>query len=179
MDKSHTGECGSRQQGAVLVVSLVFLTVLTILGVTALNTSALQNIMASNFQFQIDAMQNAEVSVGTGEDVAFNIVDTGGASALGFEVFDSASNEYHLAGTIDTTNPDWAASGYSPKTTANGEYLIEYAGIVVVGSGNAVGIGNGGTTSGNTGHVFMISARNASSKGATRTIQTSLVTLVP
>ena len=179
MDKSNTGKCGSRQRGAVLIVSLVFLTVLTILGVNALNTSVMQNTMANNFQFQIGAMEDAEVSVGMGEDVATDIVDTGGASTLGFEVFGTASNEYHLAGTIDPTSPDWVASGYSPKATANGEYVIEYAGIVDVGNGNAVGVGNGGATSGNTGHIFLISARSGTSKGATRTIQTTFVTLVP
>jgi hypothetical protein len=179
MDKLNTAKCTTRQRGAVLIVSLVFLTILTILGVTALNTSALQNTMASNFQFQIGAMEDAEVSVGMGEDVALDIVDTSGASNLGFEVFGTASNEYHLAGTIDTANPDWLAAGYSPKATANGEYVIEYAGIVDMGSGNAVNIGNGGATSGNTGHVFLISARSETSKGATRTLQTTLVTLVP
>lgn len=178
MDRSYTGEFAGRQHGAVMAVSLIFLAALTILGVAALNSSALQNTMASNFQFQIGAMENAEVSVEVGEDTSGDIVDTD-ADNLSFEVFDTVGNEYHLAGTVDPTDQDWAASGYSPKTTASGEYVVEYVGIIPLGTGNDVGVGIGEGISGSTGHVFIVSARSGSNKGATRTIQTTFVTLVP
>jgi hypothetical protein len=160
----------------VLAISLIVLAVLTILGVAALNTSALQSTMANNFQFQIGAMENAEVSVGIGEDIAVDIVDTGD---IGFELFDTANNEFQLGGTVDPTDLDWTASGYSPRATANGEYVVEYVGIIPLGTGNDVAVGVGEIISGNMGHFFIVSARSKTNKGATRTLQTTLVTLVP
>ncbi len=48
------------QQGATLVVGLVLLLVLTVLGVSGMNTATMEVTMASNTQFQQDAFQEAE-----------------------------------------------------------------------------------------------------------------------
>ena len=59
---------GRRQQsGAVLIVAMIILVVLTLLGVTAMNTSSLQEKIASNTQEQVHAFQAAE----TGLNLAF------------------------------------------------------------------------------------------------------------
>lgn len=50
----------ARQDGIVLVVGLVFLLVLTILGVTSLRTTTLQQRMAGNLQQRTVAFQDAE-----------------------------------------------------------------------------------------------------------------------
>ncbi len=50
----------SREAGAALVISLVLLLVLTVLGVSGMNTATLQVTMAGNTQFQEDAFQEAE-----------------------------------------------------------------------------------------------------------------------
>lgn len=55
-----------KQRGAALVVGLILLMVLTVLGVSGMNTSTLELTMASNAQFQQDAFQAAE----TGIDIA-------------------------------------------------------------------------------------------------------------
>lgn len=54
------------QRGAALVVGLILLMVLTVLGVSGMNSSTLELTMASNAQFQQDAFQAAE----TGIDIA-------------------------------------------------------------------------------------------------------------
>ena len=48
------------QQGATLVVGLVLLLVLTVLGVSTMNTATMEVQMAGNTQFQEDAFQAAE-----------------------------------------------------------------------------------------------------------------------
>jgi type IV pilus assembly protein PilX len=50
----------SRQTGATLVVGLVLLLVLTILGVSGMNTAKMEITMAANTQYQQDAFQMAE-----------------------------------------------------------------------------------------------------------------------
>jgi type IV pilus assembly protein PilX len=50
----------SRQTGATLVVGLVLLLVLTVLGVSGMNTATMEITMAGNTQYREDAFQMAE-----------------------------------------------------------------------------------------------------------------------
>ncbi len=172
MNKLHAHKLASGQRGAVLAVSLILLAILTVIGTTAMNTSVLQNTMASNFQFQIGAMENAELTLQASEEDIDDVLDL--ATATGFEVFDTPNNHYHMAAadTIDPNAEDWGA--YSPKSTADGIYVIEYAGVVPIGGGS-LGIGGGGVTADNFRHVFLISARGETGNGASRTVQTTVV----
>jgi type IV pilus assembly protein PilX len=51
------------QRGATLVVGLVLLLVLTVLGVSGMNTATMQITMAANTQFQEDAFQQTEDAI--------------------------------------------------------------------------------------------------------------------
>jgi type IV pilus assembly protein PilX len=53
----------ARQRGAVLVVSLVLLVVLTLLGVSVMNVTQLEERMASNAQEMTQAFQSAETGL--------------------------------------------------------------------------------------------------------------------
>ena len=53
----------TQQQGAALIVGLVLLMVLTVLGISGMNTATLELTMASNAQFHQDAFQAAETGV--------------------------------------------------------------------------------------------------------------------
>lgn len=57
-----------RERGITLVVTLLFLLLLTILGITAMNTSGLQEKMAGNLRDQDTALQAAESALRGGED---------------------------------------------------------------------------------------------------------------
>ena len=57
-----------RERGATLVVSLILLLVLTVLGVSGMNTATLELTMASNAQYHEGAFQAAE----TGIDIAIS-----------------------------------------------------------------------------------------------------------
>jgi type IV pilus assembly protein PilX len=50
----------SRQKGATLVVGLVLLLVLTVLGVSGMNTATMEVTMAANTQYQDEAFEMAE-----------------------------------------------------------------------------------------------------------------------
>ena len=58
---------GDRQAGMALVLSLLFLLILTILGVTSMNTSTLQEKMAGNMKNQYTAFQASESALRDGE----------------------------------------------------------------------------------------------------------------
>ena len=53
----------ARQTGATLIVGLVLLLVLTVLGVSGMNTATMEITMAGNTQFQQDAFQAAETAI--------------------------------------------------------------------------------------------------------------------
>mgnify|MGYP001817162816 CR=1 FL=1 len=74
-----------RQTGAVLIVSMIFLIVLTLLAVSSMNTTSLEEKMASNQQESINAFQAAE---------------TGLAQAL------ADLNSYDLTGTYSVAPAD-------------------------------------------------------------------------
>jgi len=83
-----------RQRGIVLVVGLVFLLVLTIIGVTALRTTALEERMAGNLQQQTIAFQDAESRVA-------ELINTLNAGTVNLSANDNCQT------TIDPeTNPD-------------------------------------------------------------------------
>jgi type IV pilus assembly protein PilX len=64
-----TSSLRAQQQGATLIVGLVLLLVLTVIGVSGMNTATMEITMAANTQFQEDAFQEAEdgidIAIGT------------------------------------------------------------------------------------------------------------------
>ncbi|MFL2545857.1 MAG: PilX N-terminal domain-containing pilus assembly protein [Candidatus Rariloculaceae bacterium] len=60
---SELGSFGRSQRGAVLLVGLIFLVVLTVLGISGMNTATLELAQASNTQSHQEAFQAAEVGI--------------------------------------------------------------------------------------------------------------------
>src|SRR5690606_12515544 len=63
----HTGDRAGRQRGAVLVISLVMLVLVTLLGITAMQNSTMQERLAGNLWDRNKAFQAAEAGLRTGE----------------------------------------------------------------------------------------------------------------
>jgi len=101
--------CG-HQRGVVLIMSLVFLMILTILGISAMGTSSLEEKMSGNIQESTHAFEAAE----SGLNQAFS---TSGALSLSGTTtypFYYSSNKYKAS--VDTTFKQFATpkrgSGY-------------------------------------------------------------------
>ena len=97
---------GRHQSGAVLIVAMIILVVLTLLGVTAMNTSSLQEKIASNTQEQVHAFQAAETGLNQAfaDNLAYDISSTysGGAAPTVF------------AGSADSASYMPTFLGFSP-----------------------------------------------------------------
>ena len=65
MKAKRTNTLGSRgdQRGAVLVVGLILLMVITVLGISGMNTATLELTMAGNTQFHQEAFQAADTGI--------------------------------------------------------------------------------------------------------------------
>lgn len=94
----------TRQSGAVLIVAMIILVILTLLGVTAMNTSSLQERIASNTQEQVHAFQAAE----TGLNQAF-------ADNLSYDIMDDYTTApATFAGSADSASYAPTFLGFSP-----------------------------------------------------------------
>lgn len=141
MTRSHL----SPQGGAALIVALVFLLILTILGVTAMSGANLQEKMAGNLQDQNLAFQSAETALIAAEDWINNqvskpifpnesiglYVPSTGAKAVWESVDWTGSNV-----VIYPNQPGRAVTGDSLRVAQQPRYLIEDLGEVAEQNGS-------------------------------------------
>ncbi len=129
-----------RQQGVVLVVALILLVVLTLLGVTSLNTTTLQEKMSNNIQEVNRAFQAGE----SGLDNAFanpdafdlNAPVTGKTALLG--PYSAGAN--YTVQFVQTSNPP-VGSLYSASSFSSYHFRMDAtAGSRVVDPGGATAL---------------------------------------
>lgn len=124
------------QQGAVLVTGLIFLVVLTLLGVSAMQTSSLEEKMAGNFRdrnlaFQASeaALRDAEKYVSIKSYIAFDTSCTNALCSKG------SAPDWTLAATwsgakVEVFNAWNSTVATIPLVNAQPAYFLEYAGQV-------------------------------------------------
>lgn len=118
-----------RQQGAVLVVSLIILVVMTLIGIASMSTSLMQEKMASNAQNTNITFQAAESAIGA---LISNVL-TGSQGDLS-----DAMNAPDLTGPLidyDISDPDVDAG-----------YQVTYMGVVALTSGGSLDADESSTT---------------------------------
>lgn len=186
-----------RQRGAALFMALIFLLILTILGVFGMNISRLENMMAGNTQFQTTALNNAEYVLVRGEE---DIQAIAASSGNPFNP-DSTGDQYYPIGTttasstppskpedlvwtftsqkVSIPDVDGDGSDTDGDGTADdgvGFYIIEDAGLDNSAGEDASFSGTVSPLAGAIVQVFQVTAQSSSSRGAKRIVQSILVT---
>ncbi len=100
---SREGLSPPRQRGVALVMALVFLLLLTLIGVAALNTTSLEEKMAGNVKDRNLAFQAAESGLILAESWIY--------TQIGKPVFPNISNGLYVPSTI--TDENWKDSTWS------------------------------------------------------------------
>lgn len=121
----------STQTGAVLVVSLMLLVIMTLIGVTAMRSTILQEKMAGNTRDSMLALQAAETTLLDGEGFVENSIN---ALAV---AFDGNQPGLYPEGVFPDllTDATWAIgvsrvySGAYPGVTTQPRYIIELLGL--------------------------------------------------
>lgn len=98
------------QRGSILVISLLILLVLTIIGVTALNDSVLEEKMSANFQTGFTAFQATESAIN------LTFIQVSQQDDLFISAFDAAKNDTPLP----TVAVDMNKSSNGENTSADG-----------------------------------------------------------
>lgn len=138
-----------RQRGSTLIVSLLILIVMTLIGLTGMSTSNLEEKMAGNTRDQALAFQAAEAALRDGEEY-FNTVIISPAAA-----FDGTNDGLYPAGdhpdpfAAGTWDNSRAYSGVIDGVKEQPRYIIELVGTIgdattdlnVSGYGEATGLG--------------------------------------
>jgi len=159
MNRYHT-PLHARQNGAVMVVSLMMLVVMTLIGVTAMRTTVLEEKMSGNTRDTMLAFEAAETALLDGEDYLANTIN---ALAV---AFDGAQLGLYQAGSRPDLFADatWLNSiahrGTYPGVTSQPRFIIEYAGQLSDSGGNDITIADYGELSTlGTPYTFRVTAR--------------------
>jgi len=166
----------AKQQGAALFMALIFLLILTILGVFGMNTSRLENLMAGNHQFQTASLNDAELVIAAArEDLLTTspIPDpTDTSDCLHPSLDDTVNNVPQLPKTWPA---DAETCTYTPASgdAADYRYAIEYLGDGAYPPDKTCSSGMGtGAAAPCPIKVYRITATNDGQRGAKRTVQT-------
>lgn len=139
----------SRQSGAALVVALIILLVLTLLGVSAMNTTSLEEKMAANSQEFNRAFQAADSGVAAAyrkvNTTNLTAPQTDGTPALTISGT-AASGARYVARYVESSNPP-LNSGYDPTSFKAYYFDVQSTGYnVATGTGNATAATTGTTS---------------------------------
>jgi type IV pilus assembly protein PilX len=124
-----------QQRGAVLIISLIMLLVLSIIGVTGMRTTVLEEKMAGNMRDQNLAFQAAEAALRDGEGIVDSLVATssfdGAAGRLG-----SADDDPDFFAASTWSDADSIAySGTLDDVATQPRYILKYIGQIEGDSG--------------------------------------------
>jgi type IV pilus assembly protein PilX len=155
MSRKRSWSASRAQSGMSLFPALMFLLVLSVIGVAALNSTLMQEKMVSNTKDTNLAFQSAEAGLRDAEaDVIKNI--TGGTvfSASCTHGLCTPPSTWPSPSSIDISKAiDWSNSGLTrsygaytsssalPDVAAQPQYVIERLSTLAVGPGGSAGIG--------------------------------------
>jgi len=164
----------SRQRGVSLIVAMVMLIVLTLIGVSSMNTAITELKMAGSMQQQTIALNRADEMLRVGEDDVEKIVNDPSA----FDFSAGGDGYYVVDDKIDVFDLSWANLKPIQGSSADDLYVTEYLGPKAI-PGESVKVSTDGRIVGGAVHTFRITARSTTGKGARRLVQSLYVTISP
>ena len=162
------------QRGVSLIVAMVMLIVLTLIGVSSMNTAIVELKMAGSMQQQSVALNRADELLRVGEQNIEAIVDDPSA----FDFTSDGDGYYVTANAIDVFDLSWSGLNPIKGATDDDLYVAEYLGPKAI-PGESVKVSTDGRIIGGAVHTFRITSRSATGKGAIRLAQSLYVTISP
>ncbi len=157
------------QRGAVLVISLFILSLMSLIGATAMQTTVLEERMAGNLRDQGLAFQSAEAALRNAEEFIEGLVDVSG--------FTNSGGLYTLGSVPDLHGPStWQGTASIAATSSlpdvsTPHYLVEERGRINAQGGTSINIGNyGSSAAGGMVRGFRIIARGTGGTGDAQAI---------
>ncbi|MEM9101480.1 MAG: PilX N-terminal domain-containing pilus assembly protein [Pseudomonadota bacterium] len=165
------------QKGAVLITSLIILLVLTIITVSGMQSTIMQEKMTSAVRDSNIALESAESALREGEEFLEGLVNSSGftgdtTSPNGLYVTGGAPDIYNAATWAGTNSVE--VSDKIPDVMEQPRFFIEFLGTIDDGSADSINITTYGSGVG-AGNVsgFRIVARGTGKSGTSQRILTS------
>ena len=111
----------NRQRGAVLIVALVLLLVLTLLGTAGIRDTAMEERMAGNFRDHSAALESAETALRVAEGL---LGTTAGYSGMAFDGTDGTYEVIDTSTSVDPLGANYSRSIPTAALTHDGELLV-------------------------------------------------------
>ena len=162
-----------KQSGVSLLVVMVMLLVLTLVGVSSMNTAVVELKMAGSMQQQGVALNRAEELLSTAEDDLEQIVD----DETKFDFNADGDAYYGPNEAINVHNIKWKDEGFNTQAGPNtgDEYVTQYLGQKVTPT-ESVKVSTDGRIIGGYVFTFRNSTRSEAGKNAVRIVQSIYVT---
>jgi type IV pilus assembly protein PilX len=139
------------QKGSILVVSLMILVVLTMIGVSSMSTTSLQERMAGNFRDRQIAFQAAEYTLAYAEEYARNNINSASIFNNTNGLYDTYEGPTNLSAFADSW---WTGTNSIVLPTTIDQvrtqprYIIEYRGDIGEEEGTSINVGGYGVSTG-------------------------------
>jgi len=147
-----------RQHGAVLIITLLVLVVLTMIGVTSMRENILEENMSGNMRDQTLAFQAAEAALRDAEHFLDGIVSTAAFDGTGGLYGETNAEPDYFSDNSWSTANSLVFSGTIAGVNNQPRYIVKYLGETVSGS-TQLNMGGYGAASGATLKQFRITAR--------------------
>ena len=161
----------AKQKGVVLIMSLVFLIGLSIIGIAAMDTAALELKMSGSTQRHITAMHRAEATLLTAEQAIDAII----VDPLVFDFTAAGDGFYAKNEVVDYNNVDWTGLNAETGIDADNLYIVQYQGSKAI-PGDGENISQDDNVAGGYVYTFSITARSEGARNTVRLVQALYVT---
>jgi type IV pilus assembly protein PilX len=164
---------GERQRGAVLVVSLLLLIVITLLGLNSMRMANFDVALATNVQARGRALAVAENGLAEAEDFVF----TNHPTTPTFDWSATTDDGLYMPGELGAspiTAIDWSAVDGAYQGGASGaRYSVEYLGVYAKAGGSLT---TGAGAAIEERYLYLITAQGQTASGSTRYVQSVFAT---
>jgi type IV pilus assembly protein PilX len=158
-----------RESGFALIVSLLILIVLSLLGLTAVRTTILQEKMAGNLRDQNLAFQSAESALRDAEGFVDSIASTSIFNDVGGLYSQVSSDPDYFSTATWGPGNSLSYSGTIAGVVSQPRYIIKYMGIVATDAG-ALNIGGYGDQQVGNLNSFQITALGTGGRSTTQVV---------
>jgi len=159
-----------KQQGFALPISIIFLLLLALIGLSIMKTSLISIKTAHNEETSIKSFNQAELALRSGEQEVKGLSDSNSYTDF------SDADDYLYVFPVDKNSINWV-NGTSAGSDNDGRYIIEYLGSRPIDTESASLQPSGGI-SGSTIYLSRIIARdNKKSTGSRRIVRSSYATI--
>jgi len=115
-----------KHKGAVLIISLIMLIVMTLIGITAMRTSILEEKMAGNLRDRTSAFEAAESALRDGESLLSALVDVSSFNGTGGRLGTADPEPDYFNSAVWVNSISY--SGTLPDVATQPQYIIKYIG---------------------------------------------------